>query len=157
MKLMLGFTVLLALFFLQTFDTYAHLACQSERDKVATAERNLNLAQRDVRAQGLQIDEMWLTEFAEYPSSPDFNARLKAAEDQLKAYEKTRDAAQTKVNNARAARDRCIANDTRDCPGSCSKLHTPNVTSCECNCASWMSESLSGCECAGCSRYLNRN
>ena len=48
MKLMLGFTVLLALFFLQTFDTYAHLACQSERDKVATAERNLNLAQRDV-------------------------------------------------------------------------------------------------------------
>ena len=58
MKLMLGFTVLLALFFLQTFDIYAHLACQSERDKVATAERNLNLAQRDVRAQGLQIDEM---------------------------------------------------------------------------------------------------
>ena len=48
MKLMLGFTVLLALFFLQTFDTYAHLACQPERDKVATAERNLNLAQRDV-------------------------------------------------------------------------------------------------------------
>ena len=58
MKLMLGFTALLALFFLQTFDTYAHLVCQAERDRVDTAQRNYDLAQRDVRAQNLHIDAM---------------------------------------------------------------------------------------------------
>jgi hypothetical protein len=152
----LGFLVFLTILFLQTFDAYGHLVCQSERDDLTVAERNLDFAQRDVRAQNLKIDLMWIDEFLEGPpSDPTFAFKVIDEEKKLKEYEKIRDDAQGKVNDARAARDRCIANDIRDCPGDCSKLHTQAVTSCECNCARWLSPSNRGCDCGDCSADLN--
>ena len=147
----LGFTILLMVLFLQNYDAYGHLACQSERDDAEVAERNLKLAKKDVKAQNSKIDDMWITEAANYPSDPTFPFRITEEENKLKDLERKRDTAQQKVNDARRARDRCIENDRRDCPMQCSKLHTQNNTSCGCNCE--YSNSY-GCECGPCSSRL---
>ena len=160
MKLMLGLTVFLILFFLQAFGAYGHLVCQSERDDVTAAERPYDHASQDLRAINAEIALLNIQKIGEKDQLKLQSINLTIVEKEIKRDNELKPAAnraQNNLNSARRARDRCIANDTRDCPGSCSKLHTPNVTSCECNCASWMSESLSGCDCAGCSRYLNSN
>ena len=155
MKLMLVTATFLTILFMEAVDVYGHDACQSQRDDLNVANRNLNFAQRDVRAQRIKIRDMWLQELASEEIDHSLALRVTAEENRLKELEGIRDTRQQRVNNASAAVSRCVENDKRDCPSQCSKLHTQSVTSCECNCARWLSSSYRGCDCGPCSADLN--
>lgn len=158
MKLMLVPTVFLTLFFLQTFDAYGHLVCQSERDDVTAAERPYDHASQNLRAINAEIAFLNIQKIDEKDSLKRHSLDIEIVMKERKRdneLEPAKNRALNNLNSARRARDRCIANDTRDCLGSCSKLHTQSVTSCECNCARWVSPSYRGCDCGPCSADLN--
>lgn len=149
----LGFTIFLTVLFVQIFGAYGHLPCQSEEDDVTATERVYNLAQQDVDILQGQIDAKFLSgcQSSGVVESTVISAEIAGLKSQLREAKRKRDTAKQNLDNARRARDRCIENDRRDCPGDCSKLHTQTNTSCECNCRY---SSSYGCECGPCSSRL---
>ena len=136
-----------------TFDVYGHPPCESEQQAVDDAEEADTRANAEVQALWGQIRAQQLhmglssTDTADSKKDED---RLEELMDKYEAAVKKRDGTGQDLDDAREALDNCTENDPRDCPGKCSKLHTQNVTSCECNCEYSISQ---GCECGPCSAY----
>ena len=141
------FAILFTILFLQGFHAFGHLPCGSERDDVMAAERNLDHAKQDLKVIKTEIALLHIekaqTNDPLVQMKLDLEITMKSRKRDNELQPRV-DTAQQNVNNARASRDLCIENDRRDCPGNCSKLHTQNNTSCECNCE--YSNSY-GCEC----------
>ena len=104
---MLGLTVFLALFFLQTFGTYGHLACQSERDDVTAAERPYDHASQNLRAINGEIAFLNLEKISEKNPLKRQSIDLSIAEKMRKRdneIEPAANRARNNLNNARRAR-----------------------------------------------------
>ena len=144
---------------------FGHDACQSEKDDLADAKSDRNSAARSLTLTigAAAAGKYAIDQARKRPPLPDrpYTKAEKATLAILAANVADATAnlasAQSKVDRRQRAVDRCVQNDTRNCPGNCSKLHTKSVTSCECNCSPSLSPSQSGCDCGTCSGYLNNN
>ncbi len=156
-------TLLIAFFVFLNVQVSGHDVCQSERDEHDDALDDVNDAYvKWVIAVGLE--GAYIKELADKKKPPLPLTKGEAAMltfltvAAIAAYDDLQDAEST-ANSKKIALGNCIALDTRDCDNDgysddCSRLHTQNVTSCECNCSS---SGTYGCECGPCSSYLNNN